>query len=226
MLYRFAHRWLSWWPIGARRRRAGALAPLRIGYYYHAFPVPSETFIVREIGALERIAIAVEVFAHRPPDPENLGPEARRRIATTTYIDPIDPQRLRGYRRRFLRRRPLTVANLFLYNAVRSHRPHSKPIHDRELFDRAVYLAGLLQDRGITHVHVPWAKADAAIAMMAARLIDIPYTVQARASDLHRDTSQIGLRERLRNADCVVTNAEFNRPVIASLLADDVRGRQ
>jgi glycosyltransferase involved in cell wall biosynthesis len=54
--------------------------------------------------------------------------------------------------------------------------------------------------------------------MLAARLVGIRYTLQARASDIHRETAVFGRRERLARAAFVITNTRYNEAILRSLL--------
>jgi glycosyltransferase involved in cell wall biosynthesis len=54
--------------------------------------------------------------------------------------------------------------------------------------------------------------------MLAARLAGIRYTVQARASDIHRHRSVFGRRERLMGAALVVTNTRYNEAFLRAVL--------
>jgi len=218
--YRALVRYLSWWPLGVFPVRTSSppATEKRLAYYHHAFPILSETFIQREILALRRSGLVVEVLAHAARDEEYLDDQARQLMETTYYLDPMDAKRLAAYRWRFLRRRPFTYGNLFLYVVLRRHSEHKSYRIDRELFERAVYVAGVLQDKGMTHIHSPWASPDALVALLAARLARLPYTVQGRASDLHRYSTAYDLQEKFVHARFVVTNAHYNASVIQPLL--------
>jgi glycosyltransferase involved in cell wall biosynthesis len=219
-LYRALGHYLSWWPLGLFPVRTSIppAAEKRIAYYHHAFPILSETFIQREILALRRSGLRVEVLAHAARDEEYLDDQARQLMGTTHYLDPMDARQLAAYRWRFLRRHPFTYSNLFLYVVLRRHSERKSYQADRELFNRAVYVAGVLQDKGITHIHSPWASLDALVALLAARLARISYTVQGRASDLHRHSTAYDLQEKFIHAQFIVTNARFNASVIQPLL--------
>jgi glycosyltransferase involved in cell wall biosynthesis len=229
-LYRTAVNRLSWWPLSwsrpraPRRREVGAISE-RTAYYVFTFPLLSETFIQREVAALRQSGLSIDVMALRSEDDAYLDAGAARLKETTQYLDPCDRKRLAAYRRRFLRRRPFTMLNLFLYFVLRQHGPQKSYRNDRVLFQRMVYLAGALEEKGITRVHSPWATIHALVAMGAARLLRVPYSVQARASDIHRRTSAFGLRERLAHAEFVITNARYNEAVIRSLLPPGTDGK-
>ena len=56
-----------------------------------------------------------------------------------------------------------------------------------------------LRAAGVTHLHSPWANRHAFVAMVAAALTRIPYSVQARAYDVHRE-GQLALDDKLLQA--------------------------
>ncbi|MBI2486506.1 MAG: glycosyltransferase family 4 protein [Deltaproteobacteria bacterium] len=76
----------------------------------------------------------------------------------------------------------------------------------------------VLKDMRINHAHSPWAEVNAFILLITAQLIRIPYTIEARAHDLHRETSSYVLSEKLANAEFIVTNTLFNELHIKSFL--------
>jgi glycosyltransferase involved in cell wall biosynthesis len=190
----------------------------RIAYYYHAFPILSETFIQREVIALRQAGLAVDVLAHGTLEAEHFGEQANQLMATTTYIPAMGSQGFPASIRRCAWRHPLRVVNLFFYVVFRQHGPRKTFGRDRQLFNQAVHLAGALEAKGVTHVHCPWASPDATITMLAATLLGIRYTVQARASDIHRHTARFGRHERLTHAAFVITNTRYNESILRSLL--------
>jgi glycosyltransferase involved in cell wall biosynthesis len=82
-----------------------------------------------------------------------------------------------------------------------------------------VYLAGILRENNITHLHSPWADLNAFIALIASRLLGIQYSVQARAHDIHRKTYLYGLQEKFENAEFVIINTQYNVAHIRNLLS-------
>lgn len=226
-LYHSAVNSLSWWPLGHSpvRPKKPATTRGRVAYYHHAFPILSETFIQREVAALMRSGVSVTVMAHEAQGQKYFDADAKRLMVQTHYLEPRDTNALARYARGFIRRTPFTLLNLFLYVVFRSRTTRKSFRSDREMFKRVLYLAGVLKENGVTHVHAPWASNDAFVALVAARLLKIPYTVQARAYDLHRNTSQYGLQERLGQAEFVVTNSCYNATVIKSLLPQRAEGK-
>lgn len=218
-IYRWATACFGWWPLAPFAERLRPIAaPPRVAYYHHAFPVLSETFIQREVTALRAAGIPVAVFSHEARGREYFDAQARQLMETTHYLPLMDAHELPTCAWHFLRRRPVTMLNLFLYVVLRRHSARKSYRHDRQILNRAIYLAGVLEENRITHVHCPWLNDDALVALLAARLLKIPYTVQARASDIHRHTAQYGRREKLVHAGFVITNTRYNESLLRSLL--------
>jgi glycosyltransferase involved in cell wall biosynthesis len=76
----------------------------------------------------------------------------------------------------------------------------------------------VLAEEGITHVHAPWGGVNAFIAMVAARLLGLRFSLQLRAHDIHRRTSAFLLTEQMQNADFVLTNTVYNRDLLVAML--------
>jgi glycosyltransferase involved in cell wall biosynthesis len=218
---RFAGR-LPWWPINLFQTRS---APPRegagrIAYYTWRFPILSQTFIHRELAALKRSGISLLVLADEPDDIAMADENARGLLRHTEYLNQIDEKRLAEYKRYFFRRNPFQYLNLFLYLMTRQYRGKKNFLEDLFTFSRVVALAGLLKDKEVDHVHTPWADQTALIALLASRLLGITYSVQARAHDIHRKSYLFGLKDKLANAEFVVTNTAYNRDYLCALLGD------
>lgn len=226
-LYCSAVNHLSRWPlIGTEKQTMWrATEPRRIVYYLWSFPTLSETFIQRELAALIKAGISVQVVAHRVEDEELLGRDARALMERTRYLDRLGRPELARYAWSLFCQRPLVVINVFLYILFCKYDSRKSLALDLDIFARAVYLAGLLKVSGANHVHAPWASIDAFVALLAATLLNIPYTVQARAYDIHRHSSAVGLPLKLANAEFVVTNSRYNEAILRSLLPSGTEGK-
>lgn len=226
-VYHLALKRLSWWPIdlvkGLRRskRRNGH----RVAYYLWHFPTLSQTFIQREVSALLNAGIDIHVFADAPEDIDLLEGDSKTLIAVTDFLDPENRERFLRYRNRFSYRNPLLYVSLYLYVVLHRYGAYKTPREDMDVFHRAIYLAGWLEDADITRVHAPWADKCAFIALVASRLAGLPFSVQARAHDLHRRPHRYALREKFENADFVLTNSRYNERHIRSIVNSKVRGK-
>lgn len=215
-------RW-RWWPddlprILQRHRPSARRANPRVGYYIWHFPVLSQTFVRREIEALRKHGVSLEVFTEAAEDLDLLDERDRDLLTTTKYLLPVDRQRLARYHREFRRNRPLTYYHLYLFVMSRRYGLAKTLRRDRAHFNQAVYLAGHLRDAGIDRVHSPWGDRAGFAAMLAAKLLGVPFSLQVRAHDLHDPSYHQALRAMLPSAEFVITNTQYNRPFIQALM--------
>jgi colanic acid/amylovoran biosynthesis glycosyltransferase len=212
---------LSWWPLdwSEKDTRWHSDGERRIVYYLWLFPALSETFIQREIRALRNAGVSVEVIAHELGHYEFLGEEAKALIKHTHYLRPAGRAELLCYAVQLFSQKPFVFTNAFFYTVFCRYDRRKSFRRDFEVFARAVHLARALKQKRADHVHAPWASIDAFVAMISARLLKIPYTVQARAYDIHRHSSAVGREAKLSHAAFVITNSKYNESIIRSLLS-------
>lgn len=219
-IYVFMDSRFSDWPINlfSREKQNKPVREKSIAYYLWHYPILSETFIRREVAALKKSGLSVQVVADAPDDLEFLEENAAALVKDTRYLYPMHKELGSKYFRHFFLKNPLLFINLFLY--VLFHKYHiSKNLGmDVEIFMKSVYLAGVLKDMNVNHVHSPWSDVSAFVSLVASRLLGVPYTVQARAHEVHRKTYLYGLTEKFMNAEFVVTNTRYNESHLKSFL--------
>jgi len=210
----------SWWPIGLLKpqKRKIPTSKKRIAYYLWHYPILSEMFIQREVVALKKSSLSVEVVADALDDLEILDEKTQSLANDTHYLFPISKKLLLKYFVYFFLRNPLSFLNLFLYVVFHKYHNHKTIKEDVTIFLKAINLAGVLKDMHINHVHSPWADVNAFILLIASKLLGVLYTVQARAHDVHRKTSLYALSEKFANAEFIVTNTQYNESYLKSFL--------
>ena len=226
-LYRQAVRLFSWWPIsspGYGRKEPAAGGEKRIAYYLWQYPVLSQTFIQRETTALRRLEPRLEIFADAVEDIGLLDESARALSGGTRYLLPIKKKSLAAAVRHFVLRRPLAFLNMLLYVLFHTYRSSKYLREDLLVFLKAVYLARRLQERGAACVHAPWADVNAFVALVSSRLAGIPFSLQARAHDIHRRDCLEGISDKLMNARLIITNTRYNTSYLRSLLPPSRQG--
>jgi colanic acid/amylovoran biosynthesis glycosyltransferase len=213
---------LKHWPLDlfSRRIDSGSLSNRRrkIAYYLWEYPALSQTFIQREISALKNSFGDVLVFS-------DISGEGNTENNKFICLMPLNKKKLRRYKRQFLKNNPLNYVNLFLYTLFHNYHFNKTYVFDKATFNTAVYLAGLLKENNINHIHSPWADRCAFISLIASRLVNISYSVQARAHDIHRDNYLFGFEEKFGNADFVVTNTRYNLEYLHTRLNDSLNGK-
>jgi len=188
----------------------------RIAYLVKRFPRLSESFILNEILEIRRQGLDVVLYALMDPHETLVSPEAERLRPEVGYVHSGDSQSswrrlIKGALAQIVRR-PLGAARL-AWALLSVHRSLPSLRHALE----ALWLAGDLRRRGVTHLHAHFAHSPAAVAYMAWLAGGPPYSFTAHAKDLYT-TLPRNLRIRARAARFVVTCTAFNRAHLEKLL--------
>lgn len=218
-LYRAFGRWLRRWSFdGLRHRHAPEQRERRIAFVLWRYPTLSETFVRREVQSLREAGVPLHVFALEtdvPPAPDDPA-------APAGHVIYFGPQSKRVGRRcllSFLVLRPWRVVRLVFF-VIRHHAGSTAQWwRDREALFLAAQLATALEAEGITHVHALWADSYALLCLVASRMLGISFSAQARASEIHRTSQHSLVADRLRFADFVITNSQYNVPHLERCLA-------
>jgi glycosyltransferase involved in cell wall biosynthesis len=191
----------------------------RVGYVLWQFPTFGASYIDREIRALRRNGTELEIFAWEP-DANPLSADVSGQADAPKYYGSTPPRAGREFLRKRLLRAPWTVVRCWLM-VVRGRRS-TETNWSRDLLDlqRAAQLARALARRNITHVHSPWANQSALHAVIAARLLGITVSVEARASEIHRTWHRRKVEDLLRWVDLVITNSHYNARYLHDLAGE------
>jgi glycosyltransferase involved in cell wall biosynthesis len=190
----------------------------RVAYLVKRFPRLSESFVLNEILEIRRQGLDVTVYALMDPHEKLVSPEAEQLRPEVVYLHdsahrPGSWRRLTAGAVAQVVRRPLGAARL-AWALLSVHRSAPSLRHALE----ALWLAGDLRRRGVTHLHAHFAHSPAAVAYMAWLAGGPPYSFTAHAKDLYT-TLPRNLRIRIMAARFVVTCTDFNRAHIERLLA-------
>jgi glycosyltransferase involved in cell wall biosynthesis len=207
----------GWTFAGLRAPGAKPGGRHRVAYVLWRYPVPGDTFIRREILALARAGVDLVVLAEKP-DATPAAPDTAAPAGPVTYFGPYEEAAGRAEIRRRLRAMPWTVIRLWLH--IVRHRAGSDTTwwRDRDVLYGAAHLAALLERHGTTRVHAPWADKYALVAFTAARLAMLPFSVEARASEIHRTALAPLVADRVRFAEFIITNSRHNASRLRALL--------
>ncbi len=219
-IYKFIASHFYWWPIDLFTRKNGIVTPnnKRIAYYIWQFPVLSQTFIQREIAALISAGHSVLVISEIQADDHFLEEYEDTLESSTQYLDSLDNSILSNYKKYFFFKNPLLFISLFLYIVFHNYHSLKTFNNDKKKFYKGVLLAGFAKDKNINHIHSPWADNCALVSLIAAKLLGVSYSLQARAHDIHREPYKDGLKERFYYADFIITNTKYNLGHIKKML--------
>ncbi len=183
----------------------------RLAYIIGTFPALTETFVAREIQALEATGAEIELFSLRRPPAGHERAEGTELVERTCYGSALSGRDLWAANGRALRRAPACYAAAL--GAVLVHTALN-PVHaikSLALFPVAVAFAERMRARGVTHVHAHWANYPATAAYVVSRLLGIPYSFTAHAHDAALIRSM--MREKIRRAAFVMTCTRWSRNI-------------
>lgn len=185
----------------------------RVIYLTRSWPRLSQTFIVNEVLALERLGVELEIFAMEPSDEQVRQPQVAEVRSPVRYLDRT--RRLRdhlvvGVRHpaRYLRAALFARRNPDLASGYAT-------ATSTQCFRYAVTVAARtlrLRRRGteVAHLHAHFAHDPALVALLVRRLTGVTYSVTAHARDLYQ-IPQRSLRVRAADATRVLTCCEANK---------------
>ncbi len=181
---------------------------MSLGYLLDRFPVPSETFIARELEGLAALGIRPVVFALRASDSPATGAAANIARGVRVLPSPTSVATAWAKLATMLRSpgRVMRPALGMIRGALRS--PRTAPA---ELLraNSGFCLARELAREGVTHLHAHFGFVPSTVAWFAAHLAGIPWSVSVHAWDIFVNRSM--MPEKLLAARRVVTCTDFAR---------------
>lgn len=190
---------------------SGRSARQRIGYVTSRFPKTTETFIVREILAVESAGHDVSIYAIRRETSEIVHSGAEHLVARLTAVSDLGASAL-GAQLRWARRSPRRLA-LAWWRAVRGN-VTSPAFLARALVVAwgAPAIADVVQRDRIDRLHAHWATHAALLAHLVHLLTDVPYSITLHAHDVYVDRTM--LDQKLRHCVAAVTISDHNAELL------------
>ena len=144
---------------------------VRIAYLLHRFPRKTDTFIQREIAALRRRSLDVEVISVWHPSVQDTNAETLNAWkSVTTYILPSPKLRLLGRLFLTILKNPAAFLRTLLL-AARTSKPGVKGAALQSVYLAEAIEAGrILKQRHISHVHNHIGDQSGTVTMLAAHL--------------------------------------------------------
>lgn len=174
----------------------------RIGYVLKMYPRFSETFILNEVLAHEAAGLDLEIFSLKLPIDGHFHEALARVRARVTYIG-HDGLRAVPFWQDLAdaaRRNPGVWEGLRECARDDAHDVHA-----------AARLSALVAERGVTHLHAHFATSAATVAMRAAAMSGISFSLTAHAKDIYLESvDHAHMRRLLQAARAVVTVSDFN----------------
>ncbi len=188
-----------------------ASQPLRLAQIVSRFPMVTETFVLYELEAMEKLGVTVELYSLLREYPKVVHPEAEKWVRRAHYFPFFSPKILRAHWH-YIRRNPgryfRTVAEV-LRGTWGCARCFGAAL---AFFPKVVRFAYEMEEQAIQHVHGQFAYHAAVAALIVHRLTGIPFSFTARGSDVQSDGHM--LKEKVEAADFVISVSEYNKEII------------
>jgi len=200
--------------------QTGAIAGLRLAYVIGTYPNLTTTFIDREVKSLrEQNASPTIISIRRPSGPLSRDQEELHKLVT--YLLPVGIGRLMAAHLHFALWRPARYFGTLLYLLGRPHPGSHTRLRTFLHFAEGVVAARVLDNVGCNHVHAHFADRAATVALVASRLLGVPYSVTAHANDIY--VKPVLLAEKIAGAVFTATCTAFNKTYLEGLLGDEAR---
>ena len=173
---------------------------MRIAYILHRFPVRTDTFIRREIRCLQSAGMDVSVVSIWRPVGEETTIELLREWAQVCFVLPNSALSVvKALCRTILMSPRRTVRALRL--AVPLSRPGLRgAIYQLFYFTEAALAASALRSQNIDHIHNHFGDQSGTVAMLAAALLEVDYSISFHGPHIFFDAQNSALREKIRRA--------------------------
>ena len=171
---------------GGERRDGGRPegATARLGIVISMFPELHETFILRELVALERRGVDFDVFSLQyPRDPITIEEAIRLSETRTTYSPLISGATLGAFARTLLRR-PLRTLGAMARVAWHGRDRPRELVKNLAVLPIALHFGELGRARGITRWHGHWANVPTTACWYLGEIHDEPWSAAIHGEDI------------------------------------------
>lgn len=182
---------------------------MKIVYVLSVFPCLTTTFIDREILEMQRREVELVLVSMRKPAPFKVSAEIRKLAEATRYLLPAPWLRFLTAHLRFALTQPRAYLTTLFYLLTRQHNKFSARIRTFFYFVVGVWAAELLREEKADLIHAHFANRTTVVAMVASRLLGVPYSMFAHAYDIY--VSPVMLAEKMAGAKFVATCTGYNK---------------
>jgi glycosyltransferase involved in cell wall biosynthesis len=189
-----------------------------VAYILKRYPRLSETFILNEIRAMERLGERLHIFSLLPPEPPPHHPMVAE-VRSCVHAPPVGiAARLKLALRAHaavLFAAPLGYARA-LAAAVGWTLTSRKPVSLWRQFVRAGAVAHLCRTHQVRHVHAHFANAPTTVAHFVHLMTGLPFSFTAHAKDIYLSRPSV-IRRRLQAATFAATCTGYNAVYLRTL---------
>lgn len=189
----------------------------KVAYVVAEFPSISETFILREMTALERQGVEIVLFALKRPSSSRTHPEAVPFRSRVHYR--MGAARTLAAALPALARSPFRSLRLLGRMAWRGDPEERSRLKGLWNLATAAAFARAARREGVAHVHAHFAYVTADIGLLVARILGVPYSLSAHAWDIYTRKKE-ALAERVNAAAFTAVCTGHGRKRLKALFPD------
>lgn len=196
--------------------------PGKIVYIMSRFPHLPETFILREMIAIEKLGWQIALYPLIFQRQAVIHREAQPWVKRVNRVPWFSWQILAANLSCAIRR-PRLYFSLGWQTVWENRNSLKFLLRAVVLFPRVVWMAGRFQAVGVVHVHAHYATHPAFAAWLIHRLTGISYSVTVHAHDIFVEKTM--LETKLHHAAFIAAISEYNREYLSSILGNWVKER-
>ena len=183
----------------------------KIAYTMSRFPKLTETFILYEILALEKMGVQVELYPLIREFQKVVHPEAAKMIPRAHFHPLISLSMYRAHWY-YIRHKPLVYFRVLLEILKGTFGSFNFLMGAIGIYPKTVVMAYKMERSGVSHLHAHFASHPAVAALIINRLTGIHFSFTAHGSDLHVDRRM--LDNKVKASAFAVTISQFNKNVM------------
>lgn len=184
---------------------------VRIAYLINQYPQTSQSFIRREITALEAMGVTIDRFTVRTWDQEVVDPGDKAEKQKTRVILGVGALGLLWAMLRTLLSRPLKFRAALRMAMRLGRRGERGRLYHLIYLAEACVLLRWLRECGAQHVHAHFGTNSTSVALLVRTLGGPPYSFTCHGPEEFDRPQALKLREKIENASFVVAVSSFGR---------------
>ena len=200
--------------LSARRRSP------KVAFIVSRFPALTETFVLYEILAMERLGVGVELYPLLRVHAKVTHPEAERWIHRAHYLPFLSLAIVRAHWH-FIRRDLAGYCKVWAEVLRAAWGSANYFFGAIAIFPKVVRCAYELLDQQVVHVHGQFGNHPAVAALIIHRLTGIPFSFTARGTDIQVDRHM--LKEKVQAAEFVIAVSNYNKQIMIDECDSTVR---
>jgi len=192
---------------------------IRLAYLVSRYPAVSHTFILREVRQLRAMGFEIHVASINSADRQTgqLTAEEREEVAATYYVKAHGAKGAARAHLGALASRPPAYLRGLLFALRLGGTDLRTLVYGLLYFVEAVMVGHWMGQKGLSHLHVHFATPASNVALIAARIFPITFSITVHGPDEFYDVSHYRLAEKIAGASFICCIGAYARSQLMKL---------